>query len=440
MINAPCISVIFIFLIALSFRPGDAAAQQEGNSGVDYEFPSEPLIQDPLYAKKEQQLFDAIKKEPDNPSWLIQLARLYQVSRYYDKAIAVLNDAIAKHPSNSQAHYFLGQILGSQQRNPTRSIEELHEAIRLQPNRIEYRQELVAVYYRLQRFPPALEQIEEILQREPDNIMALYRKAVILHIQGVIPEAESILDRMPNDEHARVLKAIIVQQRGENAKPLFESILKDYPTNLRARYEYGKAILREKKVAEAQKIFEEIINEDPFYQHAQFQLIKLYSLQKEKQKAALAKQSLDTINRMGRKERNFYRSYLRHHPDTAETHYSMGLIYLEIGRGNLAEEEFLKTLSMDANHQEARFYLAQIQMASGNFDRALPYLQALLSQQPQSSRLYALIAQCYLEMKDSANAAQSLRKSLEINPQDPLANRIRELWSRRSIQSATNPN
>lgn len=427
---------ILLFLMIHSL----AEAQQEGDAGIEYEFSSDEIIQDRSYAEQERQLLEAIDNQPDSPDLLVRLAELYRTCRYYDKAVDILNPLIAKHPTNGHARFCLGQILGSQQRDPDRAIAELQEAIRLEPDNIDYRHELVSVYHRLQRFPPALDQIEHILARDPGNSLALYRKAVILHIRGNIEEAESILNRLPDYEHARVLQAIITQQKGGNAKPLFESILRDYPTNIRARYEYGKALMNEKRYDEALRIFERVLDEDPFYQHALFQAVKIYSLQKEKKKAALAKQSLDTINRMGRRKRNFYRSYLRHHPDTLETHLTMGLIYLEIGRGNLAKSAFDRVLSMDSSHQQARLYLAQICMAGGDFAEALPHLEKLIEQQPQSSSLYSLMAHCYLESNDPVNARKFLQKSLELDPRDPHANRLRELWSRHTVQSATKSN
>ena len=263
---------VFI-LILLLYPMGPTSAQQDGDPGVEVEFPSEPILQDPRFSQKERQLLDAIQNQPDSDSLRLTLARLYQMHRYYEKAIAVLEDILAAHPSNARAHYYLGQIFGSQQRDPNRSLAELRQAIQLEPDSIEFRQELVSVYYRLQRFPPALEQLEEILKRDPANREALYQKAVILHIRGEIPEAESIVDRLPTHEHARVLKAIIVQQRGEDSKARFESILRDHPDNIRAKYEYGKILLREREIDESQKIFEEIIDVDPFYQHALFQLV-----------------------------------------------------------------------------------------------------------------------------------------------------------------------
>lgn len=425
------IRIVTLAAVLLFWIPG-SGAQDSGNQSVDLEFPSQPVIQDPQFAQKERALLDVLKANPDNPRAEIELARLYQARRFYPRAAAVLEDVTARHPEISEAHFYLGQIYGSQKTDPQGSLDELQKAIQLAPDRIDYREEIVNVYYRLQRYPPALQHLEEILKREPGNAGALYRKAAILHTQGRVEEAEAIVDRLPRHEHARVLRAIIRQQRGENAKPLYEAILRDYPEDIRARYEYGKILLNEKQLPAAREIFEKIINEDPFYQHALFQLVKIYSITKQTAQARLAKQSLDTINRMGRNQRNFYRSYLRHHPDTAETHEAMGLIYLEIGRGNLAAEEYRRVLEFEPKHPDAPFYLAQIYMASGEFREALPFLEQCLAVREDPARLHALMAQCYLELQDADNARRHLDTALQLDPRDPLANRIRELWMKRS--------
>ena len=211
------IRIVALAAVLLFWIPG-SGAQDSGNQSVDLEFPSQPVIQDPQFAQKERALLDVLKTNPDNPRAEIELARLYQARRFYPRAAAVLEDVTARHPEISEAHFYLGQIYGSQKTDPQRSLDELQKAIQLAPDRTDYREEIVNVYYRLQRYPPALQHLEEILKREPGNAGALYRKAAILHTQGRVEEAEAIVDRLPRHEHARVLRAIIRQQRGENAK------------------------------------------------------------------------------------------------------------------------------------------------------------------------------------------------------------------------------
>lgn len=428
------LDLVLIFIVMIPY----AAAQDSGSQSVDLEFPEQSEIQDPQFQAKAQKLIDVLQTNPDNIQLKIQLAGLYQNHRYYAKAVEIYQQIGKNHPETAEAHFRLGQIWGAQLTDPDRSLSELKEAVRLAPDRIEYREELASIYYRLQRFPPALEQVEEILKRDPRNDNALYQKAVILYTQGHIPEAENLVNQLPNHEHARVLKALIVQQRAEDAKPLYEAILHDFPQNLRARYEYGKLLFQEKQYAKAQEIFAAIIDEDPFYQHAIFYLVKMYLLAGDNQKAALAKQSLDTINRMGRSQRNYYRSYFQHHPDTPETHRTMGLLYLEIGRGNLAAKEFHRVLEFDSRQTEALFYLAQIAMSSRDYREALSYLENYLHIRDDSADIHALAAQCYLELKDAPNARKQLEAALRIDPKNLLAVKIKELWQKCSAGSKPN--
>ncbi|RJP24642.1 MAG: hypothetical protein C4527_18515 [Candidatus Omnitrophota bacterium] len=405
-----------------------------GDWGGQYDFPQKPIIQNPDSARQEQYLFDSLAQHPDHPTTLLALAQLYHSQQYYPQAIAVLERTIAKHPRLSQAHFLLGKILGYQKTDPDRSTTELEVAIRLDPDSIEYRNEAAAVYYRLQRFPPAIKHLEEILKRDPQNEEALYRKAIILYTRGEIEEAEAITDRLPHYEHARILKALLVQQRNEDAKPLFEAILHDHPDNLRARYEYGKILMKEKKFQEARERFEKIIDEEPFYQHAVFQLVKVYSFMKEKEKAQLAKQSLDTINQIGRNQRNFYRSFLRHHPDTAETHYAMALIYLEIGRGNLAAMELHRVLEFEPHHKDAPFYLAQISMAGGEYEKAISHLEACLQVREDTATIHAMMTQCFLELHNGPQAREHLETALRLDPKNSLGLHILDLWKQQAAK------
>ncbi len=386
-----------------------------------------PVIKNPQLQSEETRLIQQVQNHPNNRERLYELAEFYAGHNYYPDAVELLQHITTKNPQFHQAHFLLGKLLGSQKTDPEGSLSALNKAIELQPENVKYREEIVKVYHRLQRFPPALEHLEIILQLEPNNIDAQYRKAVILYTQGNVEKAVNITKQLPEHEHAQVLYALIQQQTGNESQSLWESIVERYPNNIRARYELGKIWMKQKKWDQAQNIFETIIDQDPFYQHALFQLVKIYSVKQEKKKAQLAKQSLDVINRMGRDQRNFYRSYLQHHPDTAESHFNMANIYLEIGRGDLAADELRTVIERDGDHADAHFYLAQIYMASGDFQNAVPILETCTGLHENKAVMHSLLAQCYLELKKANEAKEHLTKALKINPTEPFALRLKQL-------------
>ncbi len=383
----------------------------------------EPVIENPALRKQEVNLINSIQNDPENIVNLLELSHFYFKHRYYPQTVGVLEHIIQLNPEAHRAYFLLGKILGSQKSDPARSLSALNKTVNLKPDSIQYREELVNVYHRLERYPPALKHLDKILEIEPDNQDAIYRKAVILHIQGNVAEASSLI-KNSSHEHSMVLEAIIKHQQGETPITLYERILEKYPKNIRARYEYGKLLMKQRKTSDAQTIFEKIIDDDPFYQHALFQLVKIYSIKRERDKAKLAKQSLDTINRMGKDKRNLYRSYLRHHPDTAKTHFTMGMIYLDIGRGDMAAVKMKKILELDKTHSQAQFYLAQIYMSSGDFQTAISYLKPCLESMENKALIHSLLTQCYLEVNNVNKANKHLKEALRINPQEPLANRI----------------
>lgn len=397
-----------------------------------------PIIENLTLQTEELQLIQQINTDSKNADSLFALAKFYANHRYYPNAITLLEHTVQLNPQMDQAYFLLGALLGSQKTGPEQSISALQKAIDLKPKHIPYREELVNVYNRLQRYPPALEQLEVILQLEPDHTESLYKKAVILYTQGNVDEAERLAKQLPNYEHALVLTGLIMQQHGKDSQDIFEDVVKRFPDNIRARYELSKIWMKQKKWNDAQALLEAIIDEDPFYQHALFQLVKLYSLQKETSKAQLAKQSLDTINRIGRDQRNAYRSYLRHHPDTASTHFEMGLIYLEIGRGDLAAAEMLETIHRNPQHADAHFYLAQIYMSSGEFEKAVPQLEKCVPLRKDKAVIHSLLTQCYLELKNALKAKEHLQTALKINPHEPLALRIQQLLENKVKSSFSN--
>jgi cytochrome c-type biogenesis protein CcmH/NrfG len=409
-----------------------AGAQDQGDGKIDTDFgelsPPSAVLEWSL-----EKLRRLVQQDPLDPYKHVALAKAAHFLRYEEEAIEAYQEALRLDPSSTEAHLGLGRIYASQKRNPDDAIEHLNTVIESDPDNISAREELACLYFRLQRYPRAREELGAILSRQPDDVLSMYRLAVIAHDEGYLDEArhriKDILELDSDYEHALVLSGVLYTHSGEmdKARQEFERACSLYPGNMRARYELAKILVQERQFEKAEPILRAIVDEDPFHNHALFQLLRITLRKGDREAAEKIKASLDAVNALGRGQRNYYRGYLRHHPDTPETHLALARIYLEISRGNLAAKEFQVALQRDPANREALFLLGQVYMASEDYRKASEYLSRCLELQGDAATIHGLLAVCYLHLGGGAQARSHFDAAAKIDPAHPLVTRIRQM-------------
>ena len=115
----------------------------------------------------------------DNLYALNHLGLAYKQLQRFDEAIAVLQRALSydprcERPESENLHNYLGLIY-LERGEIGESIAELRESIRLFPNDIWAREQLATLYENQQRYFEAQLQYQQILEVDPDNLLALTR-------------------------------------------------------------------------------------------------------------------------------------------------------------------------------------------------------------------------------------------------------------------------
>lgn len=80
------------------------------------------------------------------------------------------------------------------------------------------------------------------------------------------------------------------------------------------------------------------------------------------------------------------------HLDDAMTHYNVGLLLAQTGRGRDAEQEYRTALERDPSHVDARINLANLLARTGRRDAAIGELQRLLEDDPNNALARANLA------------------------------------------------
>ena len=115
----------------------------------------------------------------DNLYALNHLGLAYKQLQRFDEAIAMLQRALSydprcERPESENLHNYLGLIY-LERGEMGEAIAELRESIRLFPNDIWAREQLATLYENQQRYFEAQLQYQQILEVDPDNLLALTR-------------------------------------------------------------------------------------------------------------------------------------------------------------------------------------------------------------------------------------------------------------------------
>src|SRR5207247_2260742 len=100
----------------------------------------------------------------------------------------------------------------------------------------------------------------------------------------------------------------------------------------------------------------------------------------------------------------------------------VGDLHLDQGRPAEAEAKFAKALSLERNSLSARFGLGRAALAKQEYGRAVEYLEAVLTQDPQAAAAHYPLAMAYRGLGETNNAEAHLRlrQDQRILPADPL--------------------
>jgi tetratricopeptide (TPR) repeat protein len=120
--------------------------------------------------------------------------------------------SLDRNPSNTRAHYFLGEIYLATGR-PERACLAFGYALKLRPEKDEYRLELARALALSGRWPEARAALQPILEREPSRAAAWAFDGILLFGSGQLEGARAAIGRalalQPGDSlYARVLSEI----------------------------------------------------------------------------------------------------------------------------------------------------------------------------------------------------------------------------------------
>ena len=276
----------------------------------------------------------------------------------------------------------LAQAYANKPEYLTKAIEHYQEALKLDPSASIVFEELTDLYIQTNHLRDAVTQAEDLLKRNPDNIDAR-RMLGRIYMRMI-----STQDNRINEDY---LKKAIEQ---------LQKVTEKLPKDAESWVALGRLYRVSNNSVDAEKAYNNAIESEPDNEEALTGLAMLYSDLGDN-KRAIEKLKLST-------DKN----------PNERTLALLGQAYEQIHDYKSAAEALKKALEMQPDNPRLQKGLANDLMLSDQLEEALSLFQKLSADEPTDIQLKLRVAEIYRVKHDYVNAAEALKKTKAINPQD----------------------
>jgi tetratricopeptide (TPR) repeat protein len=248
--------------------------------------------------------------KPANPKALelFMEGKTLELKDNYLGAIGKYNDALKIE--KAAGIYFALSKLYSNVTQHHKALENGLEAIKINPNNLDYKEQVADTYIILGDYNSAVKYLKEISAKRPDDINMLYNIGRMYEAVKQPSEAikyyENITENYQYDETVLLRMADIYESYGDyaNTAAAIEKLLIINPTDINLKYSAAAAYIKVPDYDKAIAIYEEILATNPNNRDVQTEVIKLYFRQHrnseafEKYSKLINRDSVDFMTKM----------------------------------------------------------------------------------------------------------------------------------------------
>lgn len=215
----------------------------------------------------------------------------------YTAAFDLLKHCLEIHPNASSALYEIAQYYMYLKQVP-QGQAALEKAVENAPDNFWYSQGLAALYQQQNQQDKAVELLEAMAVRFPEKLDPLFNLLDIYGRDGKYEQMIATLDRiegkMGKSEHLSMEKFRIYLQMKDDKKAFqeIESLVQEYPMDMRYQVILGDVYLQNGKKEEAYNIYQKVLETEPDNPMALYSLASYYEQTGQKD---LYQQQLDTL-------------------------------------------------------------------------------------------------------------------------------------------------
>ncbi len=368
---------------------------------------------------------------------------MFEMKGEYAQAVLEYQDALRYEPDD--AVYFALSKCYSQLGKHTPAIEAGREAVRLAPEKLDYRRNLANSYISAYELDAAAGEYEEIVKRDSNTIANWYSLArlyqvrnpqkalqvfeimtqrfgaeweVLLQIaelynqMGQFEKASAALKQMlaldpGNGELKRSLaQSYLRAQKLNDAQKLYAELTATYPDNLDYLGEYGIVHLLKKDYSKADSAFDVLLASDSVNVEGKLRVGEMYFGQVDKD-STLIPAAISVFERVRAK-----------HPDDWRSYWFLGALGALSRDDSMAVRNFRKVTQLSSGNADAWVYLSSVFLEKNNFQEVVTILEKAITIVPDDFRVNFFLGVAYNRVGRNDDAVRVLEKARLINPKD----------------------
>lgn len=361
----------------------------------------------------------------------------------YLGAISKYNDAL--RIEKSAGIYFALSKLYSNVTQHQKALENGLEAIKLNPDNLDYKEHVADTYIMLGDYNNALKYLKEINAKHPDDINIIYNigrmHEALKQPSEAVKYYEYITENFQYDETVLLRMADIYESFNDyaNTAATIEKLLVINPTDINLKYSAAATYIKIPDYDKAISVYENILETNPNNRDVQTEVIKLYFRQHrnneafEKYSRLINRDTVDFMTKMDvaiafmqassedKEAMNVSKSILQTLQSTypGEWMPEYYITYID-SRENpeAAESKFNDLLSRVDTSAELYVQVGFYYYEQRKFQKAADIFSKGAQKFPDEFRLYYLTGNSYYSLGRNREALPYLEKALELSPSD----------------------
>lgn len=344
---------------------------------------------------------------PEHHDALIKLGRFYLEGGLLDKVTETADQILAHDPGDPGAETLHAAVLAKKGRK-AEALDRIEAVNRRHPDEADAASLLVALYTDQKRLAEAEAVLRKGLEAKPQNVVLLNNLSNTLVRLGRLDEAEAILKRIVEAEPKvfdhRVRLAAFYSYRkdlGKAEATLREAVRLD-PENEQRRLVFAEFMATRKDPKAGEAILLEAMNDLSRSTKIPFALGQLYETTNQRPKARHLYEKMADAE--GTK------------PAGLEAQVKLATLDLAEGKKEEAAQRVKEVLQENPAASDALLLQGRMALARGEGKEAVQAFRSVLKDQPGRAEVHSLLGQAYLQTGEAALARESLEKAVSLNP------------------------
>ncbi|MEC4674385.1 MAG: tetratricopeptide repeat protein [Nitrospirota bacterium] len=388
----------------------DRAIQQDPKKGDNY-FAKGVLLLNLQRLDHAQRMFeDGLQRSPQSHTGYFYLGKIYQKQGRIEEAKKYFQEAITRTPTFDPAYQAYVELLEANN-DLVAAINVYEQYLReVNPHKKKFRQELLRLLLQQKSFDRALEELEFMLEGDPNDVQTKVRRALVYaemkETRRAIEELSALVQAHPTEFRVRDYLGLLYEQSKQNQKAIeaYQTNIDLEPTFFDSRIHMGFLLYRLKRYDEAIPHLQSAVDLNPGNPESHL-LLGLTQLQSKQHQAATT---------------TFERG-LEYHPKHVDLRFNLGTSYDKLGRFQDVVRELEAVLELDPQHADALNYLGYSYAdREVKVEQALELTQRAVALKPDNGYYVDSLGWALFKIGRLQDALKEILRAAELVKDDPV--------------------